>query len=227
MMGISGLFADVQAVLFDLDGTLIDSAPDLGAAADKMRTDRGLLSLPLSRYRPMAGAGARGMIGVAFGLTPEPANFVALREEFFANYERCMTQSTYVFEGVPELIAQLVSRELPWGVVTNKSARFTNPLTRAMPLFASARTVISGDSTPNAKPHPGPLLEAAKQLSVEPSRCLYVGDDERDIVAGLAAGMGTVAATYGYRDQNVDPSQWGAHAMINSPAGLLQFLAKV
>lgn len=220
------MFADVQAVLFDLDGTLIDSAPDLGAAADKMRLDRGLASLPLAHYRPMAGAGARGMIGVAFGLTPEHRDFAALREEFFANYEQCMTQRTYAFAGVHELIAHLVAIGLPWGVVTNKAARFTDPLTRVMPLFASARTVVSGDTTPHAKPHPEPLFEAARRLAIEPTRCLYVGDDERDIVAGLAAGMGTVAATYGYLGQKADPSQWGAHAIINFPGGLLQLLAK-
>lgn len=221
-----GLFADVQAVLFDLDGTLIDSAPDLGAAADKMRVDRGMPSLPFGRYRPMAGAGARGMIGVAFGLTSEHANFAVLREEFFANYERCMTQRTYAFEGVHELITDLMARDLPWGVVTNKSARFTDPLTRAMPLFASARTVISGDTTLHAKPHPEPLFEAARRLEVQPAHCLYVGDDERDVVAGLAAGMGTVAAAYGYLGPKADPRQWGAHAIINSPGALLQLLEK-
>lgn len=226
MTAHGGAFTTVRAVLFDLDGTLIDSAPDLGAAADKMRVDRGLPSLPLAHYRPMAGAGARGMIGVAFGLTPEHAEFAALREEFFANYERCMTQSTYAFEGVPELIAHLVARDLPWGVVTNKASRFTEPLTRSMPLFVSARTVVSGDTTPHAKPHPAPLFEAARRLAIEPASCLYVGDDERDIVAGLAAGMGTVAATYGYLGQKTDSAQWGAHASINFPGELLQLLAK-
>jgi len=226
MSGDFGIFTDVQAVLFDLDGTLIDSAPDLGAAADKMRMDRGLSSLPLAHYRPMAGAGARGMIGVALGLTPDHAEFAALREEFFINYEQCMTQSTYAFEGVQELIAHLVAADLPWGIVTNKSARFTDPLMRAMPLFMSARAVVSGDTTPHAKPHPEPLFEAARRLAVAPARCIYVGDDERDILAGLAAGMGTVAATYGYLGQKADPFQWGAHAVINSPAALLQLLEK-
>lgn len=218
------MFGNTQAVLFDLDGTLIDSAPDLGAAADQMRTRRGLTSLPLEHYRPMAGAGARGMLGIAFGLTPEHADYDALREEFFVNYEACMTQRTYAFDGVAELIAELIARKLPWGVVTNKSSRFTDPLTRGMPLFASAATVVSGDTTPHAKPHPAPLLEAARRLGIAPSGCVYVGDDERDIVAGRAAGMGTVAATYGYLGQQTDVSQWRAHAAINSPLQLLKLL---
>src|SRR3954468_1932927 len=125
---------EVKAVLFDLDGTLIDSAPDLGAAADKMRTDRGMDPLPLEKYRPMAGAGARGMIGVAFGLSPSESGFDALKEEFFSNYESCMTERTHAFEGVAELIAQLGKGGLKWGVVTNKSSRFTLPLTGAMSL---------------------------------------------------------------------------------------------
>ncbi len=218
------MFTHIEAVLFDLDGTLIDSAPDLGAAADRMRLDRGMPSLPYAQYRPMAGAGARGMLGVAFGLTPEHADFPALREEFFVNYERCMTERTFAFDGVPELIAHLVERGLPWGVVTNKAARFTEPLTRAMPLFSTARAVVSGDTTPYAKPHPEPLYEAARRLGLDPARCLYVGDDERDVVAGRAAGMGTVAATYGYLGKQADTKRWGAHAAINSPLQLLQLL---
>ncbi len=218
------LFTDVQAVLFDLDGTLIDSAPDLGAAADKMRTDRGLPSLPLSQYRPMAGAGARGMLGIAFGMTPEHPEFLAYREEFFVNYESAMTERTVIFDGVPDMIAALVQAGLPWGVVTNKSSRFTDPLTAAMPLFATAGAIVSGDTTPHAKPHPEPLFEAARRLQVDPARCVYVGDDERDIVAGLAAGMGTVAATYGYLGQQADVSRWNAHLHIDSPPLLLKYL---
>lgn len=219
------VFQDIAAVLFDLDGTLIDSAPDLGAAADQMRVARGLPSLPLERYRPMAGAGARGMLGVAFGMGVDDPAFEVMREEFFSNYERCMTQRTAAFDGVSELIAQLERRQLLWGVVTNKSSRFTDPLTRAMPLFVGARAIVSGDTTPHAKPHPAPLLEAARRLGVDAGRCLYVGDDERDVVAGLAAGMQTVAATYGYLGNKVEVQAWGAHAEINSPLALLQLLA--
>ena len=218
------MFSDVRAVLFDLDGTLIDSAPDLGTAVDKMRVARGLPSLPLDLYRPMAGAGARGMLGVAFGMTPDHPEFAALREEFFVNYENCMTQRTYAFAGVAELISRLLARGLAWGVVTNKAMRFTAPLTRSMSLFASAAAVVGGDSTPHAKPHPEPLLEAARRLGIEPRHCIYVGDDERDVLGGHAAGMGTVAARYGYLGSNADALLWGAHAHIDDPLDLLALL---
>lgn len=218
------MFTGIQAVLFDLDGTLIDSAPDLGAAADKMRTDRGMPSLPLMHYRPMAGAGARGMLGVAFGMTPEHPEFQAYREEFFVNYENAMTERTVIFDGVPAMLAAIAQAGLPWGVVTNKSQRFTLPLTASMPLFASAGVVISGDTTAHSKPHPEPLFEAARRLGLQPQACLYVGDDERDIVAGRAAGMRTVAATYGYLGQHTDIDRWQADAHINFPLDLLKIL---
>ncbi len=218
------MFQNVEAVLFDLDGTLIDSAPDLGAAVDKMRVARGLPSLPLEHYRPMAGAGARGMIGLAFGMTPEHPDFDAMKEEFFVNYENCMTERTRIFDGVVDMVHALVAQGLAWGVVTNKSSRFTDPLTAAMPLFATARAIVSGNTTPHAKPHPEPLFEAARRLQIDPARCVYVGDDERDIVAGLAAGMGTVAATYGYLGVQTDISRWNAHLHIDSPLDLLKSL---
>jgi len=218
------LFEGIKAVLFDLDGTLIDSAPDLGAAADKMRTDRGLSSFPLLHYRPMAGAGARGMIGLALGLTPEHPEFAVLKEEFFVNYEACLTERTYAFEGVAELVERLDQAGLKWGVVTNKAERFALPLTRFMPLFATAATVVCGDTTPHPKPHPAPLLEAARQLQLEPRHCIYVGDDERDIIAGRAAGMPTVAAAYGYLGASGETATWNADATIGSARDLLRYL---
>jgi phosphoglycolate phosphatase len=220
------VFTQIRAVLFDLDGTLIDSAPDLGAAADKMRVDRGMPSLPLHTYRSMAGAGARGMIGVAFGHTPEHPEYESLKSEFLANYEACMTERTRAFDGVAELINAIGLAGLHWGVVTNKMERFALPLTRQMPLFASARTVIGGDTTPHAKPHPAPLLEAARQMGLAPGDCIYVGDDERDIAAGLAAGMPTVAARYGYLGAKADTLSWGAHVHIDTPLELLNWLAR-
>ena len=220
------IFSGIRAVLFDLDGTLIDSAPDLGAAADQMRLDRGLPSLPLEAYRPMAGAGARGMIGVAFGHGTDHPEYEQLREEFFVNYEACLTERTYAFEGVVELLETLGQQGLSWGVVTNKMERFTLPLTRQMPLFASAATVVCGDTTPHPKPHPAPLLEAARRMGLEPRHCLYVGDDERDILAGRAAGMPTVAACYGYLGATGDVQGWGADVHIDRAMDLLKWLPR-
>lgn len=218
-------FQNIQAVLFDLDGTLIDSAPDLGAAVDKMRVDRGMSSMPLAHYRHMAGAGARGMISLAFGYTPDHPDYEAMKEEFFRNYESCMTERTFAFEGVAQMIAALVAAKLPWGVVTNKSKRFAEPLTQAMPLFKSSAVLICGDTTPHAKPHPEPLLEAARRLGLDPSACIYVGDDERDIVAGHAAHMKTVAAAYGYLGAQGDVEKWQAHAQIQSPSELASLIS--
>ncbi|MEF9965271.1 MAG: phosphoglycolate phosphatase [Comamonas sp.] len=214
----------IRAILFDLDGTLIDSAPDLGAAADQMRITRGLPSLPMADYRPFAGSGARGMLRVAFGMQPEDAEFPAMREEFFQNYERRMTQDTTVFDGVADMLARIVAQQLHWGVVTNKSKRFTEPLSRQMALFASAGAVVSGDTTPHAKPHPEPLFEAARRIGVDPQDCVYVGDDERDIIAGKAAGMRTVAAVYGYLGEKQSVAHWEADDVINSPHELLKRL---
>ena len=202
----------------------MDSATDLGRAADKMRTDRGLEPRPLAQYRAMAGAGARGMLGIAFGIAPGDPDFDLLREEFFSNYTACMFDHTAAFDEVTDLIAALDARGLRWGVVTNKAARFTEPLLRALPVFASCAVAVSGDTTPHAKPHPEPLFEAARRLGIAPGQCIYVGDDERDIVAGRAAGMVTVAANYGYLGSEASVKAWRADAEINSPLQLLQFL---
>jgi N-acetyl-D-muramate 6-phosphate phosphatase len=212
------------AVLFDLDGTLIDSAPDLAAAADEMRTTRGMPALPFERYRGMCGAGARGMIGVAFGIKPDAPCFATLKEEFFQRYERRMTQLTHAFKGVPEMLQAIEARELPWGVVTNKSERFAVPLSRQMPLLVNADVVIAGDTTPHAKPHPAPLLEAARRLGVAPTECVYIGDDERDIQAGKAAGMATAAVAWGYLGKNADLTHWGADRIFDSPQALSAWL---
>ena len=217
-------FAHVRAVLFDLDGTLIDSAPDLGAAADLMRVARGMSSLPLERYRHMAGSGARGMLDVAFGLGTDHPEYETLRDEFLTHYEARMTQLTRVFDEVPEMLNSLHTAGLPWGVVTNKAQRFTLPLTASMTVFSNARALVCGDTTSHPKPHPAPLLEAAKRLGLDPKHCIYVGDDERDIRAGRAAGMSTVAARYGYLGVHSNVEAWQADAVIDSPAALLKLL---
>ena len=215
-----------KAVLFDLDGTLIDSAPDLGAAADKMRTDRGLPSLEYALYRPVAGSGARGMLHVAFGMTEAHADYEDFKNEFLNNYQQAMTVKTTVFSGVTDLLAALLAMGLRWGVVTNKSQRFTIPLSQHMDLFKTAGAVVSGDTTPHAKPHPAPLFEGARLLDLPPGECWYVGDDERDIVAGKAAGMVTVAANYGYLGVETEVLHWGADFVIHHPMELVDLLPK-
>ena len=212
-------FTAVRGVLFDLDGTLIDSAPDLGFAADQLRSVRGLPSLPLQAYRPLAGAGARGMLSVAFGITPDHPDFPRLREEFFTNYEQCIHDQTALFPGIQELVATLEHHPLKWGVVTNKVERFTSLIAQRVALFANA-----GATTAYSKPHPEPLWEAARRLGLEPHECIYVGDDERDIQAGQAAGMKTVVAMYGYLGSGASPKRWGADAEIYSPLDLLKLM---
>ena len=214
----------LKAVLFDLDGTLIDSAQDLGAAAEKMRACRGLLPLGLDAYRSMAGAGARGMLGVALGIGPDASDYESLKNEFLANYEAAMAVHTRAFDGVSELLDGLGVRGLAWGIVTNKAERFTLPLVRMLPVLSQAAAVVGGDTTPFPKPHPASLLEAASRLQLLPEQCLYVGDDERDIVAGRAAGMRTVAAQYGYLGAAADTGSWGADYFIDAPLGLLKIL---
>ncbi len=214
------------AVLFDLDGTLLDSAPDLAAAANLMRSRRGLAVLSAERYRQWVGSGARGMIHVAFGVTPEHAGFDALKDEFFVAYEATLQQSTRPFEGVPQLLAHLNAMNLPWGIVTNKAARFAMPLIKGFAEFDAVLAVVCGDTTPHTKPHPAPLIEAARQLGMACEACIYVGDDVRDIIAGRAAGMRTVSAAYGYLGADTDVDSWGAHGQINAPLELLQMLRK-
>lgn len=214
----------VRCVLFDLDGTLIDSAADLGRAADDMRIARGLPSLPISDYRASAGSGARGMLGVAFGVTPDDDGFTVLRDEFFDRYEQRMTMLTQPFAGAEALLQALARHGVPWGVVTNKSSRFVTPLLATMPMFTTASALVCGDTTPHTKPHPAPLHEAMRQIGVRPEQCVYVGDDERDMVAGRAAGMATVAARYGYLGAGAVVERWPADAVINSPAELLNIL---
>jgi phosphoglycolate phosphatase len=214
----------IKAVLFDLDGTLLDSAPDLAAAANHMRTIRGLEPLPFYQYRPLAGSGAKGMLLAGFGVGPGGQGYEALRAEFLDRYEACMFEQTRPFQDVEILLDTLQRRGLPWAVVTNKAERFAMPLTASLRIFDSATTIVGGDTTPYTKPHPEPLLEAARRLEVDPVACMYVGDDERDIIAGRAAGMLTVAASYGYLGAGADVTRWSAHAEANNPLEVLKFL---
>ncbi len=211
-----------SAVLFDLDGTLADTAPDLAAAVNKMRIDRGLDETPFARLRPMASAGARGLIGVAFGITPADEGYDAMRTEFLDNYAARIAERTELFDGMHLLLETIEARGLRWGIVTNKPARFTDALVPLIGL-GHAGCVVSGDTTPHAKPHPEPLLEAARRLQLDASACWYVGDDLRDIQAGKAAGMPTVAAAWGYCGHS-EPLSWEADLIADSPAALAEQL---
>lgn len=213
-----------DAVLFDLDGTLVDSAPDLAAAANALRDAHGLAPLPYEQLRPMVGSGARGMVGVAFGVAPGEPRFEELKARFLDTYAGCLLQRTVLFEHMQGLLAALEAAPLPWGIVTNKAARFTAPLVVGLGLAERAATVISGDTTAHAKPHPQPLLEAARRLGVLPGNCLYVGDDLRDMQAGRAAGMAVAAATWGYLGHSEAVHDWPADTWVASGQELLTWL---
>jgi len=213
-----------DCVLFDLDGTLIDSATDLARAAEAMRTARDLAPIPIANYRTHAGSGARGMLAVAFGVAPESPGYAALRDEFLDAYAARMFDHTVLFDGVATLIKAFNNAMLPWGIVTNKAEHLALALVQAMPLLAGARAIVGGNTTPHAKPHPEPLLEAARRIRVDPAHCLYVGDDERDMRAGRAAGMHTAAALYGYLGAQADVAQWPADWRIHAPGDLLTLL---
>ena len=213
----------IRCVLFDLDGTLADTAPDLAAALNKMRADRGLDTLPLDPLRRMASSGARGLLGVGFGLKPGDADYEAHRVEFLNNYEEALHVHTRLFDGVEALLTAIEATR-KWGVVTNKAKRFTDPLSLSIGFTGRASCVVSGDTTPHAKPHPAPLLHAAEVSGVAAHECSYVGDDLRDIQAGNAAGMKTLAVTWGYLGDTEPPDTWGAHAVIARPAQVLDHL---
>jgi phosphoglycolate phosphatase len=211
-------------LLFDLDGTLVDSAPDLAGAANDLRATQGLPPLPYADLRPMVGAGARGMVGVAFGVAPGDPRFDGLKDAFLARYADRLLQETHVFAAMHPVLDALDAAGLPWGIVTNKAMRFTAPLVEGLGLARRAQVVIAGDTTPHAKPHPAPLLEAARRIGVPAQTCAYVGDDLRDMQAGRAAGMATLAAAWGYLGQGEPPHAWGADRVLDVPSSLLQWL---
>ncbi|WP_122153766.1 HAD family hydrolase [Paraburkholderia sp.] len=216
-----------QAVLFDLDGTLADTAPDLAAAVNKMRHERGLEMVPLDDLRPLASAGARGLIGGAFGIGPEHPDYPAMRDEFLTNYEADLCIETTLFQGIDAVLDELDARGVRWGIVTNKVARLTEPLVALLGLDLRAGCVVSGDTTPHSKPHPAPLLHAARELDLAPERIVYVGDDLRDVQAGFAAGMVTVAAAYGYCGNDIPPTHWHAQHVVQSTAELQKLLREI
>ena len=214
----------VDAVLFDLDGTLADSAGDLAAALNRVRAERGLAPVSVDLLRAHASAGARGLLGAGMSVQPDDAEYKALRHRFLDYYEAAIDVTTRLFDGIGELLDTLERRSLAIGIVTNKVTRFTTPLVAALGLDRRAKAVVSGDTTEFAKPHPAPLLHAAALLGVAPERCVYVGDDLRDITAGNAAGMPTIVAEYGYLGEQGCADDWPATGWIERPLALLDWL---
>ena len=213
-----------QAILFDLDGTLVDSAPDLAGAANELLALHARPALPYERLRPWAGSGARGMVWAAFGLTPADEGFTPLRDAFLGLYQQRLLQASRVFDEVPALLDRIESAGRQWGVVTNKAVHLADPLLAGLALRQRAAVLVGGDSTPHLKPHPEPLRHALRQLGIESRDAAYIGDDARDVAAGRAAGMSTVAAAWGYLGQDADVERWGADHVAATPIELLNWL---
>lgn len=223
-MSRRGNSAAVRAVLFDLDGTLVDSAPDLAGAANELREAHDLPPLPFEALRPMVGSGARGMLDAAFGIRPDDSRFEHLRTEYLGLYERRLLRHTRVFTQMQPVLLSIEQQGLRWGIVTNKVARYAVPLVEGLGLMPRCSVLISGDTTAHAKPHPAPLLEAAHRLSLDVSHCVYVGDDRRDVEAGRGAQMTTLAAAWGYLGRGESAHDWQAQAVLEQPGELLNWL---
>ena len=211
-------------ILFDLDGTLVDTAPDLGYALNLQRERHGLSALPMDVIRPFASHGSKGLLSIGFNLSPEDPSFEAMRVEYLDLYDQVFTRAPVLFDGVAELLQHLAQNNIPWGVVTNKPRRFSAPLLAAMDLDSSMACLVCGDDAALPKPAPDTLLMACAQTSVKPEACFYVGDAERDIEAGNAAGMRTVVALYGYIDADESPMSWGANFSISQPMDLIDLI---
>jgi 2-phosphoglycolate phosphatase len=213
-----------RAVLLDLDGTLADTAPDLARALNALLGEHGRPPVPLEVARPLTSSGARGMIKAGFGLTPESADYEGLKTRFLDLYGAAVCVETRLFPGVDELLATLENHHVRWGVVTNKADRFTRPLLDALGLTARAACIVSGDTAARPKPHPDSLLHASRELALAPAACVYLGDDLRDIQAARAAGMPSLAVSYGYLGDAGDLYTGGAEAVIDHPLDALNFL---
>ena len=214
----------VDAVLFDLDGTFADTAPDLGEALNHVRTLRGLAPLPLEIIRPQASHGSRGLLKLGLGIGSDDPDYDDLRDAFLKYYEAHICDHTKLFAGMAALIAELEDRDLPWGIVTNKPHRFTVPLMEKLGFAKRASCLVSGDTCEHAKPHPMPLLHAAALMGIDPAYCLYLGDDLRDMEAAQAANMIGIIASYGYLGSGTNTGTWPCAGSVQTPFALLRYL---
>jgi len=213
-----------RAVLFDLDGTLVDTAPDLGHAANLVRAEAGLEPLPVEEYRPVASAGARGLLKVAFGIDPDHATFPQRRERFLAHYLSGLSRESRLFPGMDAVLAAFESARVPWGIVTNKPQWLTEPLLADLGL--ATRSAVSLGAMEGLRPKPAPdgLLRACGSLGLAPEMCVYVGDDRRDVEAARAAGMPVIAAAWGYVGYGEPVERWNADAILAEPGDLRALL---
>ena len=214
----------IGAVLFDLDGTLADTAPDLARALNRVRAENDLAPLPAATTRPFTSSGARGLLKIGFGLAPGDERYEELKLQFLEFYAAEICVDTRLFDGMAELLARLDQDGLPWGVVTNKAERLTFPLLHGLRLAERAACIVGGDTAARAKPFPDPLLHASVVLRLAPSACLYLGDDLRDIQSARAAGMRSIAVRYGYLGDGGPIESWQADGIIDHPREVLDYL---
>ncbi|MCF8175208.1 MAG: HAD-IA family hydrolase [Burkholderiaceae bacterium] len=214
-----------EAVLFDLDGTLADTAPDLGGALNRLLQEHGQAPLSMEKLRPHVSSGARGMIGAGLGVTPADPKYPTLQQRFLAIYQEALCVDTRLFEGVAQHLDELETQGIAWGIITNKSQRFAIPLMQQLGLRQRCACIVCGDSARRSKPHAHPMHLASALLGIKATNCVYVGDDERDVIAGRAAGMTTVVAAWGYLGDGRPPAAWGADAIAGSPQEILGIAA--
>ena len=213
-----------NVIFFDLDGTLVDTAPDLAFALNSLLTEQGHAPLPYPSIRPVASNGSAGLLGLGFGITPQQDSYRPLQQRFLELYQQNIARKSSLFEGMESVINQLEQSGITWGVITNKPAFLTEPLLRALNLTERAACIVSGDTTQYSKPHPAPMLHACELLNVSPEQCVYIGDAQRDIEAGKNANMHTVLARYGYISDQDQPESWQADRIINHPSEILQWI---
>ncbi|MDH5408679.1 MAG: HAD-IA family hydrolase [Gammaproteobacteria bacterium] len=214
----------IRTVLFDLDGTLADTAPDLAYALNILLAEEGRPAMPYELVRPAASHGSIAVIKVGFGIQPEDEGFEELKQRFLDIYEKNLDVHTCIFPGLEPVLDKIEQLGMNWGVVTNKPGWLTEPVLESLNLTQRAVCVVSGDTLPERKPHPAPLLHACNIAGSEAAQCLYIGDAERDIIAGQRAGMKTLVALFGYLGENDQPESWPADGMVSTPAEILDWL---
>lgn len=218
---------NIKAVLFDLDGTLVDTAPDMAAALNLLRLEEGLPALPYAQIRPIVSHGGAGLIKLAFDLAPGDHDFDRLRQRFLDAYEADLANDTNLFAGCSNVLAELEKQDITWGIITNKPGWLTDPLVSQLGLDKRAACVVSSDTTAHAKPHPAPMLYACDKIGIPPEQCIYLGDAERDIEAGNVVNMHTVAVNWGYLSADDQPELWDANTIIDEPAEILELLTRL